>query len=77
MRLLLVIRNVLFMAVLMELAFIIGGLRTLSLSNPYHNSLTCPPQERNPAGFLFCATTGEPWKLQKCALRRSPSWPRP
>ncbi|EGW43075.1 hypothetical protein HMPREF0178_03975 [Bilophila sp. 4_1_30] len=31
MRLLLVIRNVLFMAVLMELAFIIGGLRTLSL----------------------------------------------
>ena len=31
MRLLLVIRNVLFMAVLMELAFIIGGLITLSL----------------------------------------------
>ena len=31
MRLLLVIRNVLFMAVLMELAFIIGGLRTFSL----------------------------------------------
>ena len=31
MRLLLVIRNVLFMAVLMELASIIGGLRTLSL----------------------------------------------